>query len=168
MGKFSSRISVTGPAQPLIWTHRIFYEGKSGWVRFRELSQPGWPDSYEKALTMWQVGVKRSNGGMGFSRPRNMFWKQISRLCFSEKNFLFFSWATSFMAMHLQLPLALLPFDPFPCWTPFPCILRPQYERQSKLSRLITVRTDGDDRIIAFFFAVNKNKGSGWPLLVVD
>ena len=52
MGKFPSRlpISVTGPARPLIWTHRYFYKEKSGEARSQKQSQPGWPSSYEEAL----------------------------------------------------------------------------------------------------------------------
>ena len=45
-----TEISVTGPARPLIWTHRNFYEGKSGEAKSRKPSQPGWPGSYEEAL----------------------------------------------------------------------------------------------------------------------
>ena len=45
-----TEISVTGPARPLIWTHRYFYKEKSGEARSRKPSQPGWPGSYEEAL----------------------------------------------------------------------------------------------------------------------
>ena len=45
-----TEISVTGPARALIWTYRIFYEGKTGEARSRKPSQPGWPGSYEEAL----------------------------------------------------------------------------------------------------------------------
>ena len=45
-------ISITGPPRPLIWTHRNFYEGKSGGARSRKPSQPGRPGSYEEALTV--------------------------------------------------------------------------------------------------------------------
>ena len=45
-----TEISVTGPAWPLIWTHRYFYKEKSGEARSRKPSQPGWPGSYEEAL----------------------------------------------------------------------------------------------------------------------
>jgi len=61
MGKFWSRlprsrsqkteISVTGPARLLIWTHRNFYEGKSGEARSRKTSQLGWLGSYEEVLS---------------------------------------------------------------------------------------------------------------------
>ena len=46
-----TEISVTGPARPLIWTHRYFYKEKSGEARSRKPSQPGWPGSYEEALS---------------------------------------------------------------------------------------------------------------------
>ena len=46
-----TKVSVTGPARALIWTHRNFYEGKSGEARSRKPSQPGWPGSYEEALS---------------------------------------------------------------------------------------------------------------------
>ena len=49
-----TEISVTGPARPLIWTHRYFYKEKSGEARSRKPSQPGWPGSYEKALRRGQ------------------------------------------------------------------------------------------------------------------
>ena len=63
MGKFSSvpvteisvaktEISVTGPARPLIWTHRYFYKEKSSEAGSRKPSQPGWPGSYEEALNL--------------------------------------------------------------------------------------------------------------------
>jgi len=45
------RISVTGPAWLLIWTHRNFYEGKRSEARSRKPRQPGWPGSYEEALS---------------------------------------------------------------------------------------------------------------------
>ena len=45
-----TEISVTGPARPLIWTHRYFYKEKSGEARSQKPSQPGWPRSYEEAL----------------------------------------------------------------------------------------------------------------------
>ena len=45
-----TEISVTGPARPLIWTHRYFYKEKSGEARSRKPSQPGWPGSHEEAL----------------------------------------------------------------------------------------------------------------------
>ena len=34
----------------LIWTHRDFYEWKSGEARSRNPSQPGWPSLHEEAL----------------------------------------------------------------------------------------------------------------------
>ena len=46
-----TEISVTGPARPLIWTHRYFYKEKSGEARSRKPSQPGWPGSFEEALS---------------------------------------------------------------------------------------------------------------------
>ena len=45
-----TEISVTGPARPLIWTHRYFYKEKSGEARSRKPSRPGWPGSYEEAF----------------------------------------------------------------------------------------------------------------------
>ena len=45
-----TEISVTGPARPLIWTHRYFYKEKSGQARSLKPSQPGRPGSYEEAL----------------------------------------------------------------------------------------------------------------------
>ena len=50
-----TEISVTGPARPLIWTHRYFYKEKSGEARSRKPSQPGWPGSYEEALLMFNI-----------------------------------------------------------------------------------------------------------------
>ena len=46
-----TEISVTGPARALIWTHRNFFEGKTGEARSRKPSQAGWPGSYEEALS---------------------------------------------------------------------------------------------------------------------
>ena len=46
-----TEISVTGPAQPLIWTHQYFYKEKSGQTRSRKPSQLGRPGSYEEALS---------------------------------------------------------------------------------------------------------------------
>ena len=45
-----TEISVTWPAQPLIWTHWYFYKERSGEVRSQKPSQPGLPGSYEEAL----------------------------------------------------------------------------------------------------------------------
>ena len=45
-----TEISVTGPARPLIWTHRYFFKEKSGEARSRKQSKPCWPGSYEEAL----------------------------------------------------------------------------------------------------------------------
>ena len=50
-----TEISVTGPARPLIWTHRYFYKEKSGEARSRKPSQPGRPGSYEEALLVTWV-----------------------------------------------------------------------------------------------------------------
>ena len=47
-----TEISVNGPARPLIWTHRYFNKEKSGEARSRKPSQPGWPGSYEEALSL--------------------------------------------------------------------------------------------------------------------
>ena len=49
-----TEISVTGPARPLLWTHRCFYKEKTGEARYRKPSQPGWPGSYEEALRRLQ------------------------------------------------------------------------------------------------------------------
>ena len=51
----TTEISVTGPARPLIWAHRHFYEGKSGESRSRKPNQPGWPGSYEQALKLGSI-----------------------------------------------------------------------------------------------------------------
>ena len=56
-----TEISVTGPARPLIWTHRYFYKEKSGEARYRKPSQPGWPGSYEEALSLADLLTKRSS-----------------------------------------------------------------------------------------------------------
>ena len=50
-----TEISVTGPARALIWTHRDFYEGKTGEARSRKPSQPGWPGSCEEALSRYHL-----------------------------------------------------------------------------------------------------------------
>ena len=46
-----TEISVTGPARPLIWTHRCFNKEKSREARSRKPSQPGWLGSYEEDLS---------------------------------------------------------------------------------------------------------------------
>ena len=53
-----TEILVTGPAQPLIWTHRYFYKENSGEKRSQKPSQPGWPGSYEEALNRLAGGIK--------------------------------------------------------------------------------------------------------------
>ena len=68
MGKISSsvtKISVTGPARLLIWTHRNFCKEKSGEARSRKPSQPGRPGSYEEVLT---------NIFAGFDERSDWFW----------------------------------------------------------------------------------------------
>ena len=49
-----TKISVTGPACLLIWTHWNFWKEKSDEVRSRKPSQPGQPGSYEEAL-IWYL-----------------------------------------------------------------------------------------------------------------
>ena len=56
-----TEISVTGPTRPLIWTHRYFYKEKSGEATSRKPSQPGWPGSYEEALSLADLLTKRSS-----------------------------------------------------------------------------------------------------------
>ena len=56
-----NEISVTGPARPLLWTHRYFYNQKTGEARYRKPSQPGWPGSYEEALSLADLLTKRSS-----------------------------------------------------------------------------------------------------------
>ena len=55
MGKISSsvtKVSVTGPADLLVWTHQNLRKEKSGEARCRKLSQPSRPGSYEEALRL--------------------------------------------------------------------------------------------------------------------
>ena len=56
-----TEISVTGPARVLLWTHRYFYKEKTSEARYRKPSQPGWPGSYEEALSLADLLTKRSS-----------------------------------------------------------------------------------------------------------
>jgi len=61
-----TEISVTGLARLLIWTHWHFYEEKSGEARSRKPSQPGWPGSYEEALSLEGFAPKDALGKRSF------------------------------------------------------------------------------------------------------
>ena len=91
MGKISSSVteiavakSEMGPARLLIWTHRIFYEGKSGESRSRKPSQPGWTGSYEEALK----GLAKLGNIVAETMFLVMFpgVGQLGNVCFGCKN----------------------------------------------------------------------------------
>ena len=98
----NTEISVTGPARPLIWTHRYFYKENSGEARSRKPSQPGWPGSYEEAPSGRWLGKEARQSQSCI--PRDVWISRIKSCCLSSRCLVTFSDLTGFTSANFQSP----------------------------------------------------------------